>query len=327
MKRVLISGVAGLIGSHLADALIARGYRVTGVDDLSAGRMENIAAAQASGRFSFRRFDVSDRKALATALRRTRFDVVIHMAAAKKIGEAGSSLRVLTNNVDSTLALLERARADRAKFVFASTSDVYGVSRELPFSESGTITLGPSHIKRWSYAASKLYCEQLCFAYKYDHRLPVVVLRYFGCFGGRSNYGPSGGHVPMFLKTALEGGVITIHGDGKQTRSMAHVSDVVRGTVLAIERKSAVGELINIGSDEEISVRESAQIVLRVARSFSPLARRAKVAYIPMRKVFGDYQEIARRVPDLSKARRLLGYRPEIPFRRAVEIVAREMVA
>jgi UDP-glucose 4-epimerase len=327
MKKVLISGVCGLIGSHLADEMLKKGYSVTGADDLSAGRMDNIRKALQSKHFVFKKLDIKNPAKLSSAFKGSKFDVVVHMAASKKIGESGSSLKVLTNNVDSTLALLELARKNKAKFIFASTSDVYGVSEDLPFREDGNTVLGPSYVKRWSYAASKLYCEHLVFAYHHDFGIPVVVLRFFGCFSSRSNYGPSGGHVPMFIKEALRGGVITIHGDGSQTRSMTHVSDVVRGTMSAIERDKAIGQIINIGTNEEMSVRDSAKIIIKTARRLSGMAGKARIKYIPMKKIFGDYKEIRRRTPDLSKAHRVLGYKPAISFRKAVEITAADMAA
>lgn len=325
MKRVLISGVAGLIGSHLADRMLAEGYSVVGLDDLSAGRRGNIRQALKSKRFVFRRADVSDAARLARAIRGKHFDIVVHLAASKKIGESGSSLKVLKNNYDSTVNMLEAARRNKAKFIFASTSDVYGVSKDLPFREDGDSVIGPSHIKRWSYAMSKLHGEHLAFAYSQQYGIPVVVIRYFGCFSARSNHGPSGGHVPLFIRQALDGGTIVIHGDGRQTRSMGSVDDVARATLLAIENKKAAGQIINIGTDEEISVRDSARIIIGVAKRFSKKAKRAGIRHIPMKKVFGDYKEISRRVPDLSKARRLLGYRPTVSFRKAVEQAAKEM--
>ena len=326
MKRVLISGTAGLIGSHLTDKMLEEGYKVIGVDNMSAGRMSNLKTALKNRNFTFKRADISDMKDVSRKLKGLKFDIVVHMAASKKIGESGSSLKVLTNNLESTINMLELARKQKAKFIFASTSDVYGVSTDLPFREDGNVVLGPSYIKRWSYAVSKLYCEHLVFAYHHDLGLPVVVLRYFGCFGSRSNYGPSGGHVPMFIKKALDGETITIHGDGKQTRSMAYVDDVVDGTFLAIKNDKAIGNIINIGSNEEINVKNTAAMILTIAKKLSDKAVKSKVEYIPMKKVFGDYKEISRRVPDLSKAKRILGYRPVTTFRRAVEVTAADML-
>jgi UDP-glucose 4-epimerase len=325
MKRVLITGVAGLIGSHLADKMLDAHYHVTGVDNMLAGRMDNIKLALRSKAFTFKKLDISDKVAIRKKLGGLRFDIIVHLAASKKIGESGSSLKVLTNNLESTVNMLELAKKHKAKFIFASTSDVYGVSKDLPFREDGNVVLGPSYIKRWSYAVSKLYCEHMVFAYHHDFGLPVVVLRYFGCFSSRSNYGPSGGHVPMFIKKALDGDVITIHGDGSQTRSMTHVADVVNGTFLAIKNDKAIGNIINIGSNEEISVRGSADIIMDTARRLSPKTKRSKIEYVPMKKVFGDYKEIARRIPSLAKAKELLGYKPKMDFKKAVKIVALEM--
>ena len=325
MKRVLISGVAGLIGSHLADKMLAKGYRIVGLDDLSAGRRGNIRQALKNKRFVFKRVNVSDSVSLARAIRGKRFDVVVHLAASKKIGESGSSLKVLKNNYDSTANMLEVARRNKAKFIFASTSDVYGVSKDLPFREDGDLVIGPSHIKRWSYAISKLHAEHLAFAYQQEYGIPVVVIRYFGCFSSRSNPGPSGGHVPLFIRQALDGDMIVIHGDGRQTRSMGSVDDVARCTLLAVENKRAAGQIINIGTDEEISVKDSARIIVNVAKRFSAKARKARIKHIPMKRVFGDYKEISRRIPDLSKARKLLGYRPTVRFKKAVERAVQEM--
>jgi len=321
----LISGVAGLIGSHLADRMLDKGYSVVGLDDLSAGRLGNIQQALRKRRFVFKRVDVSDRRKLERAVRGRSFETIVHLVASKKIGESGSSLKVLTNNVESTVNMLDLAKRRKAKFVFASTSDVYGVSDDLPFREDGNVVLGPSYIKRWSYAVSKLYGEHLTFAYGKEYGIPVVVLRYFGCFSSRSNPGPSGGHVPLFIRQALDGKTILIHGDGRQTRSMGSVEDVARCTLLAIENKKAEGQIINIGTDEEISVKDSASIIIGTAKRFSVKAKKTRIRYIPMKKVFGDYREIARRVPDLSKARRLFGYRPAVRFEKAVEKTAREM--
>ena len=220
MRKVLISGIFALIGRHLADKMLEAGYLVTGLDNLSTGRLDNIKNALKYDRFIFKKADIGNSAILKKAIKGLKFDVIVHMAASKKIGEADSSLKVLTNNLNSTVNMLDIAKECRAKFIFASTSDVYGCSTDLPFKEDGKCVIGPSYVKRWSYAMSKLYCENLVFSYSYEYGLKVVVLRYFGCFGSRSNYGPSGGHVPLFIRRALNGQTIEIHGDGKQTRSM-----------------------------------------------------------------------------------------------------------
>jgi len=312
---VLVTGVCGMIGSHLLDALLDAGYSVTGVDDLSYGRLEHIRRRSRDKRFRFVRADIRD----LGRLRRLggRPDCVIHEAALKKPSESQPSVPTLEVNGLGTLRVLEFARSVGAKVVLGSTSDVYGRRSRVPFSEEDESVIGAPSAKRWSYAVSKMFAEQLALGFWKDHGLPVTVLRYFGVFSERSSSGWSGGHVPMFIDAILRGRPVTVHGDGSQTRSMGHIEDVVRGTLLAMERPAAIGEVINLGNDEEISVLDSAKIIHREAGMKGPL----KVRFVPMKKVFGSYEEIPRRVPDLRKARRLLGYRPRIRFREAVRRV------
>jgi UDP-glucose 4-epimerase len=215
---------------------------------------------------------------------------------------------------------LKLARALKSKVIFGSTSDVYGMSEDLPFREDGDLVLGPSMIKRWSYAVSKLYGEQMAFAFYKEFGVPAVILRYFGAFSERSSFSWSGGHVPLFIDAVLKDQEVIVHGDGKQTRSMGHVSDLVSGTLLAMEREEAVGEIINIGNDEELSVIDTARLIHRVANTGRPL----RIRYVPFKEVFGLYKDIQRRLPDLSKARRLLGFKPRISLRKAVEMTIAE---
>ena len=205
--------------------------------------------------------------------------------------------------------------------VFASTSDVYGMSPDLPLNEDGDLLLGPSLIKRWSYAVSKLYGEQLSFAYFHDHKVPIVVIRYFGGFSPRSSFAWSGGHIPIFLRAILEDKEVIIHGDGLQTRSMGFVSDLVHGTVLALENDKAVGEIINIGNDEELSVLDTAKLIHRIVGT----KRDLKLKFVPMSEVFGKYKDILRRIPDLSKAKRILGYSPQVKLEDAVRLTIQEV--
>jgi UDP-glucose 4-epimerase len=208
----------------------------------------------------------------------------------------------------------------RSKVVFASTSDVYGMSPNLPFKEDGDLFLGPTMIRRWSYSVSKLYCEQLAFAYHKDYDVPVVVLRYFGGFSHRSSFLWSGGHIPIFIHSILNDREITIHGDGTQTRSMAHALDLVQGTVLAMENQEAVGEIINLGIQEEMSVIDAAKLIHRLANT----RRELKLKYVPFKKVFGDYKDIMRRVPDITKARKILGYSPKYSLEQAIQMTLDE---
>jgi UDP-glucose 4-epimerase len=207
-----------------------------------------------------------------------------------------------------------------AKVVFGSTSDCYGMSPDLPLREDGDSLIGPTMIKRWSYAVGKLYAEQLAFAYHKDHRLPIVVLRYFGGFSERASFTWSSGHVPLFIDAVLRDQECVIHGDGSQTRSMTHVDNLIEGTWLAADCEAAIGEMINIGDAEEVSVLECAQIVHRLANTGKPL----KTRFIPMSELFGKYKDIQRRRPDLTKALHLLGYRPRRTFEEGLRVVIEE---
>jgi nucleoside-diphosphate-sugar epimerase len=312
-SRVLITGVAGMIGSHLLDGLLARGsYEILGIDDLSHGNLDNLARNLGDARFTFRRGDVTDLAGLLSL--GPGVDTIVHLAAVKKISEAESAMRTLTVNAKGTENVFAAAKQWGSKVIFASTSDVYGMSPDLPLREDGDLLIGPSMIRRWSYAVSKLYGEQVAFAYHADHRVPTVVLRYFGAFSPRSSFTWVGGHIPIFIHAILNDEEVVIHGDGTQTRSMAFVDDVVDGTLRAMETSAAVGQIINLGNDEEMSVIDCAHLIHRLASTGRPL----RLRYVPFHEVFGQYKDIMRRVPDLTKAREYLGYRPATTTEEAI---------
>lgn len=308
-----------MIGSHLTEELLAKGYTVTGIDDLSYGSLDNLKASLSNINFKFYRINILDFDSLKILGK--DMDTIIHLAAVKKISEKDISLPTLLVNTKGTENVLETAKMWGCKVVFASTSDVYGMSPDLPLNEDGDLLLGPSLIKRWSYAVSKLYGEQLAFGYYHDHKVPIVVIRYFGAFSSRSSFAWSGGHVPIFIRAILNDEEIIIHGDGLQTRSMGFVSDLVNGTILALESDKAIGEIINIGNDEELSVLETAKIIHRLANTKKDL----KIKFVPMSEVFGKYKDILRRIPDLSKAKRILGYQPVVKLEDAVRLTIKEV--
>ncbi len=322
MKRVLITGVAGMIGSHLLDRLLQeRIYEVIGIDDLSYGKLVNIQHHLDDRSCRFYRVSIMDFESLKILAKDV--DTIVHLAAVKKVGEADSSMQTLLVNNKGTEHVLEAAKMWGCKVVFASTSDVYGMSTDLPHHEDGDLLLGPSMIRRWSYAVSKLYGEQLAFAYYEDFGVPIVVLRYFGGFSARSSFTWSGGHIPIFINAVLRDQEVTIHGDGLQTRSMAYVTDLVDGTVLAMKNDRAVGEIINLGNDEEMSVVDSARLIHRLAATGHEL----KVKFVPFSAVFGQYKDILRRIPDLQKAGRLLGYTPKVRLEAAIRLTIDEVRA
>jgi UDP-glucose 4-epimerase len=311
-KNILITGVAGMIGSHLVEELLAKGYNIIGIDDLSYGKEINIKNILHHPSFRFYKVNILDFDTLKILSK--DIDTIIHLAAVKKIAEKDISLPTLVVNTQGTENIFEVAKMWGCKVVFASTSDVYGMSPELPLREDGDLLIGPSMIKRWSYAVSKLYGEQLAFGYYNDHKIPVVILRYFGAFSPRSSFAWSGGHVPIFIQSILRDEEVIIHGDGLQTRSMGFVSDLVQGTILALENEKAVGEVINIGNDEELSVLDTAKLIHEVANTQKSL----KLKFVPMSEVFGKYKDIQRRIPDLTKAKAILGYQPKVKLKDAV---------
>jgi nucleoside-diphosphate-sugar epimerase len=312
MKRVLITGVAGMIGSHLLDYLIEKEYEIIGIDNFSFGKIENIRSNLGKNNFKFYRVDIQDYETLKILSKDV--DVIVHLAAVKKVSELDSSMATLKVNVNGTENIFEAAHMWGCKVIFASTSDVYGMSPDLPFREDGDLLLGPSMIKRWGYAVSKLYCEQMAFAYYKDYSVPVVILRYFGGFSPRSSFFWSGGHVPIFVDAILNDKEVVIHGDGKQTRSMAYVDDLIEGTFLAIENEKACGEVINLGNEKEMSVIDTAFLIHKIAATGKEL----KLKYVKMEDIFGKYKDILRRRPDLTKAQNLLGYKPKISMEDAI---------
>jgi UDP-glucose 4-epimerase len=318
-KRILVTGIAGMIGSHLLDTLLEKGYMVTGIDNLSFGSLDNIRHNLRHPNFQFYRVDVTELDALKILGKDA--DIIVHLAAFKKIGEKDSAMPTFTINGKGTENVLEVAKMWGCKVLYASTSDVYGMSPELPLREDGDIFLGPSMIRRWSYAVSKLYGEQMAYAYHHDYGVPVVIVRYFGGFSPRSSFAWSGGHVPIFIRAILNDEEVVVHGDGSQTRSMGFVHDLVRGTVLAMESEKAIGEIINIGNDEEMSVIDTAKLIHEVANT----GKKLKVKFVPMNEVFGKYKDIMRRIPDLSKAERLLGYKPQVKISEAIRETIKEI--
>jgi UDP-glucose 4-epimerase len=318
-NKILITGVAGMIGSHLSEELLGKGYEVIGIDDLSYGKLDNISQSINHPNFKFYKVNILDFETLKILSKDVA--TIIHLAAVKKIAEKDISLPTLQVNTKGTENVLEAAKMWGCKVVFASTSDVYGTSPHLPLNEDGDLLIGPSLIRRWSYAVSKLYGEQLAFAFYHDHKIPIVVIRYFGAFSHRSNFSWSGGHIPIFIKSILQNEEIIIHGDGQQTRSMGFVSDLVRGTILALESDNAVGEIINIGNDEEMSVLDSAKLIGKIANT----GHEPKIKFVPMSEVFGKYKDIQRRVPDLAKAKKLLGYEPQVKLEDAIRTTIQEM--
>jgi len=303
--RVLITGGAGFVGSHLADGLLARGDEVSVLDDLSTGSIHNIAHLKGHPRFRYTIDSVTNEPLLAEMI--DHCDVVVHLAAAvgvKLIVEA--PVHTIETNVHGTEVVLKHANKKKKLVVLASTSEVYGKSVTVPFREDADLVLGPSDKHRWAYACSKLIDEFLALAYWKERRLPVVIVRLFNTVGPRQT-GQYGMVIPNFVRQALSGQPITVFGDGNQSRSFTYVGDVVRAVVALIDEPGAVGQVFNIGNGEEITIGALAERVRTLTGSSSNIVR------IPYEQAYEQgFEDMPRRVPDISKIRALVGYEPTV---------------
>ncbi len=309
--KALLTGGAGFIGSHLGDSLLARGWEVIACDDLSKGRTEVIEHNIGRDDFEFVEMDCRDLEHLLELGKGA--DVVVNLAATK-IPRYGSALDNLTVNIAVNRVALEVAHQSKAKFVLASTSDVYGRNPNLPFREDGDLVIGPSTTPRWSYGVTKLTDEHFAFAYQDEYGLPVTILRYFGSYGERQYLNWWGGPQGVFLEAISKGKPIEVHGDGSQTRCFTHIDDMVEATSRAIERPEANGEIINIGSDNEISIKDLAVLM----HELSGVGGEPKIELIPYESFSRDYQDVLRRVPDLTKQREILGFEAEVSLEEGV---------
>jgi len=301
--RVLITGGAGFIGSHLADAYIARGDEVFVLDDLSTGSIDNIRHLRGNPRFQYTIESVHHGPTVAELV--DQCDVVFHLAAAVGVRLiVESPVRTIETNVHGTEVVLAKANKKKKKVLIASTSEVYGLSDQVPFREDGNLVLGPTSRGRWSYACSKAIDEFLALAYWRERKLPTVIVRLFNTVGPRQT-GQYGMVVPTFIKQALTGRPITIHGSGDQSRCFAEVGDVVSALVALMDHPAAVGEVFNIGSSEEVTVRALAERVKSMTGSAS------EIVSIPYEQAYGEgFEDMPRRVPDIGKVNRLIGYSP-----------------
>ncbi len=320
--KIMITGVCGLIGSHLTDELLLRGHRVVGVDNMSFGNMNNISEALTHKNFSFISADIRETNFYKSdKVRRTVFsdvDVVFHLAAYKKAPKDSiDSSDVMLNNADMIQSVINYVKVTNSTLIFTSTSDIYGNSEN--FSEDESITIGPPNVERYSYALSKLFDEQLLLNLVSEDKIKCVIPRIFGCFSERSNKSWSGGHVPLFINKAMNDEDIIIHGDGSQTRSMCYVSDIVDGLVKILDNKEKLnGEILNIGSSEEMSVLDCAKLIIKLCNSSS------KIKHVSQQEAFGNYKEIKRRRANTQKIKELTNYIQKTKFTEKLKEVIDE---
>jgi len=312
--RYLITGGAGFIGSHLAEGLLGRGDHVTVIDDLSTGSIRNIQHLKGDPRFSYVIGSVEN--APLTAELVDAADQVFHLAAAvgvKLVVE--SPVRTIETNVKTTEIVLAAACKKRKKVFVASTSEVYGKSTDVPFREDGDLVLGPTERGRWSYACSKAIDEFLAIAYWRERHCPTLIGRCFNTVGPRQT-GHYGMVVPRFVKQALSNEALTVYGDGQQSRCFTHVSDAVRAMIALMDADHTVGEVYNIGSEQEIRIADLAERIRVLTDSES------EIGFTPYEQVYGEnFEDMPRRVPSLEKINKAIGFEPQIGLDETLQSV------
>jgi UDP-glucose 4-epimerase len=299
----LITGGAGFIGSHLADAYLDRGDEVFAIDDLSTGTIENIQHLKNNPRFHYTIDSVHNVPVTAELV--DQCDVIFHLAAAvgvKLIVE--SPVRTIETNVRGTEVVLALANKKKKKVLIASTSEVYGLSTDVPFREDGHLVMGATTKGRWSYACSKAIDEFLALAYWREKKLPTIVVRLFNTVGPRQT-GQYGMVIPTFVKQALSGRPITVYGDGKQSRCFGYVGDVVGALVKLMDHPDSVGQVFNIGSNREITILDLAERVKELTHS------KSEIVFLPYDEAYEEgFEDMPRRVPDIKKIGDFVGFRP-----------------
>src|ERR1700683_3513675 len=311
--RYFITGGAGFIGSHLAEALLARGDSVSILDDLSTGSVENIRHLKKHDRFHYVFDSIMNKHLLAEMV--DECDVVFHLAAAVGVRLiVESPVRTIETNVHGTQFVLDAASKKKKLVFIASTSEVYGKSDKVPFHEDADLVLGPTSKGRWSYAASKALDEFLALSYWKERKQPVTIPRFFNTVGPPQT-GRYAMVLPNFVRQALAGEPITVYGSGKQSRCFCDVRDSVESLIRLLATDQSIGEVVNIGTDQEVTIEQLAQLVKERTESNSP------VTFVPYDQAYEPgFEDMPRRGPSLDKLEKLTGFRPAIPL---VEIVDR----
>ncbi len=318
--RILVTGGAGFIGSHLVESLLARGDEVWALDDLSTGRLSNCASFEKNSRFHFVKGTATEMATVAPLV--DGVDQVFHLAAAVGVKYVVEHpLQSLITNIRGAEVVLEAAAKKGTRTIMFSSSEVYGKGTGAPLREDDDQLLGPTSISRWSYATGKAVDEFLAFAYWAEKRLPVVIVRCFNTCGPRQR-GEYGMVIPRFIESSLRGEPISVYGTGEQSRCFSYVGDVVRGVLMLADDPATSGQVFNIGTTEEINVMNLARKIKDLTRSESPIIT------IPYEEVYGKaFEDMNKRVPDLAKIHSYVGYTPEVSLEELLKKTIAEVAS
>ena len=311
--KILITGVAGFIGSNLAEKLLEKGHTVIGIDNLNYGFLRNIEPIKENKNFEFIMGDIANPLILKDA----KADIIVHLAS-QKIPRYTNALRTLEENYLMLRNVVQKCILDKSKILFASTSDVYGKNPNIPFAETSDLVMGPTTVKRWAYALSKMYGEQYIIANHDEYGLKYTITRFFGSYGINQNLTWWGGPQSVFIEKAFKKETIDIHGDGSQTRTFTYVDDTVNALVACIENDASDNDIFNTGpkSNAEISIKELAILIWKLVNGKDA---EPKLNYIPY-STFGNYEDVMRRVPDITKLCTKLNFKPEWDLEQGLKV-------
>lgn len=314
--NIVVTGVAGFIGSNLLTKLLEAGHNVTGIDNLSYGNIDNITRHLSNKNFEFKHGDIAN----PLMLKDIKADVIVHLAS-QKIPRYDNALRTLDENYLMLRNVVNKCLMDKAKIVFASTSDVYGKNIKPPFSEESDLVMGPTTVKRWAYALSKIYGEQYIIANNAQYNMEFTIMRFFGSYGPNQNTTWWGGPQSVFIQNIIEGKALELHGDGLQTRTFTYVDDTVQGIMKCIFHENSKNDIFNIANEpkEEVTIKALAELICNLMKNKYAVPEIKCIPY----STFGKYEDVSRRVPDITKIKDKLQYAPKFPLeeglKRAIE--------
>ena len=308
--KFIVVGAAGFIGSNLCEKLLKLKYKVVGVDSLEYGNIKNIAKFKNHNSFEFHHKDIIK----SDILRDVKGDILVHLAS-QKIPRYDNSFRTLNENDIMTNIVIKKCIKEKIKLVFASTSDVYGKNPNLPFTENSNLVLGPTNIKRWAYATSKIFSEHKIIANHEANKLDYTIVRFFGSYGENQNLSWWGGPQSVFIKKAINNEAIEIHGDGCQTRTFTYVQDTINALIMCCVSEKAKNEIFNIAGlpSEEVKIIELAEIIWKIVRRED----KPKLKFIPYSS-FGKYEDVKRRVPSIEKITKMLDFKPKFSLKEGL---------